>query len=411
MKIWLVNHYAIHLQQAGGTRHFTLARELVRKGHQVTIIASSFDHATRREIHLLDGEFSQLEIVDGVRFLWLRTPTYSGNGVRRVWNMVAFARKVYGLRAVDLGGPPDVIMGSSPHLFAAWAAERLARRYRVPFVLEVRDLWPQSLIDLGSLSRNHPFVRMLERIEKTLYQKASRIVTLLPAAGEHITQKGGNPDRIVWIPNGVDLRLLPPPSPPNEADTFTLMYAGAHGLANNLDVVLEAAKILQDMPNPPKIKFHLVGDGPYKEYLIQKAKILHLNNVIFSPAIPKNRIYNVLQEADAFLLTLRNSPVFRWGVSPNKLFDYMAMARPIIFSATTPADPVKEAGAGISVPADDPRSLAEAALLLAHMPLKERWEMGLRGRTYVERHHLVPQLAMRLEEILQAAIEDSSSEL
>ncbi|NPA77117.1 MAG: glycosyltransferase family 4 protein [Candidatus Diapherotrites archaeon] len=404
MNIWLVNHYAISPQQAGGTRHYTLARELVQRGHQVTIIASSFDHTTRREAHLHDGSPSRLEAIDGVRFMWLRTPPYTGNSARRLWNTVVFSRNVLKLKPMVLGGKPDVIVGSSPHLFAAWAAERQARRHEVPFVFEVRDLWPQSLIDLGSFSESHPFVRMLERIERSLYRQSSRIITLLPGAGEHISQKGGDIERIVWIPNGVDLRLLPPPSPPQEDGVLTLMYAGAHGLANNLDVILDAAKIILDMQNSPQVQFRLVGDGPDKGRLIRKAKDLKLKNLIFEPPVAKDRIYDLMREADVFLLTLQNSPLFRWGVSPNKLFDYMAMARPIIFSVDTPFDPVKEARAGVSVPAGDPHALAEAVVSIANMTSEERWEMGLRGRAYVEKNHNVPVLANRFEQVLIDAI-------
>ena len=402
MNLWLVNHYAIPPQQAGGTRHYTLARELVERGHQVTIIASSFDHTTRQEMHLHDGAPSRLEVVDGVRFLWLRTPPYRGNSARRLWNTVAFARKVLGLRAADLGGPPDVVLGSSPHLFAAWAAERLARHHRAPFVLEVRDLWPQSLVDLGNFSEGHPFIRWLEYIERGLYRRARHIITLLPGAKEHIVQKGGRPDRITWIPNGIDADSLPPPEPPPARnDAFELMYAGTHGQANGLQVILEAAEKLQNRP----VRFRLVGDGPDKPRLVEMAAKMNLTNAVFEPPVPKSQIPDLLQEAGAFLMVLRNSPVFRWGVSPNKLFDYMAAARPIIFSVNTSLNPVEAAGAGITVPAEDADALAEAAIHLLSMSPEERWQMGLRGRKYVEDNHNLRRLSSRLESVLKDALD------
>ena len=400
MNLWLVNHYAILPQQAGGTRHYTLARELVERGHQVTIVASSFDHTTQQEMHLRDGASSRLEVVDGVRFLWLRTPPYSGNSARRLWNTMVFARKVHGLRAADLGGPPDVVLGSSPHLFAAWAAERLARRHRVPFVLEVRDLWPQSLVDLGNFSEGHPFIRWLEYIERGLYRRANRIVTLLPGAGEHIVQKGGRPERIVWIPNGVGTDGLPPPKPPTPKDTIELMYAGTHGLANGLQVILEAADKLRTAP----VRFRLIGDGPDKPRLMAEAEKRKLANVTFEPPVPKKQIPDLLREADAFLMVLRDSPVFRWGVSPNKLFDYMAAARPIIFSVNTSLNPVESAGAGITVPAENADALAGAILRLLSMSPEERWEMGLNGRKYVEINHDLSRLSSKLESVLEDAL-------
>lgn len=402
MNIWLVNHYAITPSQAGGTRHYNLARRLVERGHRVTVIASSFDHVRQQELHLEPGEVSRVETVDGVQFLWLRTPPYRGNSVGRLWNTMVFARRVLSVRPEKVGYAPNVVLGSSPHLFAAWAAERLARRYRASFVLEVRDLWPQSLVDLGSFSPGHPFIRLLASLEKRLYRRARRIVTLLPGAAEHIAQKGGNPAKIAWIPNGIDLDRLPPPEPPAAKETFELMYAGTHGLANGLQVVLEAAERLQNH----SVRFRLVGDGPDKPRLVEMAAKMNLNNVVFEPPVPKNQVYTLLQEADAFLMVLRDSPVFRWGVSPNKLFDYMAAARPVIFSVNTPLNPVAEAGAGITVPAEDADSLAAAIVEISSLSAEERWRMGLRGRRYVEENHNLSRLADKLEAVLRDALDD-----
>jgi len=405
MNIWIVNHYAIPPQQAGGTRHFVLARELIRRGHQVTVIVSSFDHATRREAHLASGELFKLEVVEGVPFLWLRTPPYAGNSVARIRNMAFFAYRVWRTASEVLPVKPDVIIGSSPHLFAALAAERVAARYRVPFVFEVRDLWPQTLIDLGSFSGRHPFIKLLERIERYLYRRAACVVTLLPGATTHIQEKGGDPSKVVWIPNGIDLALVPPPKPPREDKVFTLMYAGAHGLANGLQVVLEAAHKLEQEGWADKIRFRLVGDGPEKAHLMNRAKQLKLASVVFENPVPKSGVYSLLQEADAFLMVLMDSPLFQWGVSPNKLFDFMASARPIIFNVNTQFNPVDEAGAGISIPAGDSTALATAIKRLVQLPMKDRWAMGLRGRRYVEKYHSFDRLADKLEAVLNEVVE------
>ena len=408
MNIWLVNHYAILPQQAGGTRHYVLARELVERGHQVTIIASSFDHTTRQEMHLREGEASRLEVVNGVRFLWIRTPPYRGNSPKRLWNMMVFARKVLGLQATDLGGPPDVVLGSSPHLFAAWAAERIARRYRVPFVLEVRDLWPQSLVDLGGFSENHPFVQFLERIERSLYQRACRIITLLPGAGGHVAEKGGDISRITWIPNGVDLSLVPAPTPPPSNGEFTFLYAGAHGLANRLDFLLDAIQYAQNMRPDLTLRFRFVGDGPEKPALIERSRKLGIQNVTFEDPVPKSEIYHVMSAANAFVVVLHDTPLYRWGISVNKIYDYLAMARPIALAAPDSIynNPVKEAGAGLTASAGDPKAYAESLIELANMPAEELWRIGLKGRKYVEENHDFKRLADRLEGVLEDALEE-----
>ncbi len=401
MNVWLVNHYAVPPGQPGGTRHYALARELVRRGHRVTIVASSVEYLTRQERHLGPREIYRLEQVEGVPFLWLRTLPYRGNSLARVGNMLTFTWRVLRWAPRVLTAPPDVIVGSSPHPFAAWAASRLAAHFRVPFVLEVRDLWPQSLIELGNFAPWHPFILGLAALERHLYRRAARIITLLPGAVDHIRAKGGDPARVVWIPNGLDLTLVPPPQPPPEDGVFTVMYAGAHGRANGLDVALAAARELQRVAAPP-VRFVFVGDGPEKPALQAQARAWGLRNVRFEDPVPKREVYRRLQQADAFLMILRPSPVFRWGVSPNKLFDFMAMARPVLFCVQTPYNPVAEAGAGLSVPPGNAQALARALQQLAALSPRERWEMGLRGRRYVERAHAMPVLAARLEQTLQA---------
>lgn len=401
MNIWIVNHYAIPPQQAGGTRHYTLAKELIRRGHKVTIVAASFDYLTRREAHLAPGELFKLEVVEGVPFLWLRTPPYSGNTVARVWNMTVFAYRVWAIIDKVLIERPNVVIGSSPHLFAALAAERLAARFHVPFVLEVRDLWPQTLIDLGNFSPKHPFIAFLEGIERYLYRKAAAILSLLPGAKEHMAEKGADPSRIVWLPNGIDLELVPPPQPPKSDGPFTVMYAGAHGLANGLDLALKAAHLLEREGWGKRVRFRFVGDGPEKPNLMQKAQALGLRSVSFENPVPKKAVYGLLQQADAFLLILPDSPLYRWGISINKMFDYLSQARPIIFCGNTPFNAVNEAGAGITLPPANPKALAEAVKGMALMHPEERWAMGLRGRAYVEKHHSLNRLADKLEEVLK----------
>jgi len=402
MRIWLVNHYALPPQHAGGTRHYTLAREWLRQGHEVTLIASSVDYMRREETYLQPGETARLEMMDGVPFLWLRTPPYTGNSLRRVSNMLAFA---YRLRreAPRYLEPPDIVVGSTPHLFAAWAAYRLARWYRVPFVLEVRDLWPQTLIDLGGFSPYHPFIMLLAWLETQLYRRAQAVVTLLPGAAEYIAPKRGTHQGIHWIPNGVDFSLIPPPTPPPPEPPFTVMYAGAHGLANGLDVALEAARILESKGWGKQVQFRFIGDGPEKPRLMQQVRIWGLSNVVFEDPLPKRKVYLRLQQAHAFLIMLRDSRLFRWGISPNKLFDFMALARPVVFCVRTPFNPVKEHESGLSIPPDDPQALAAALRTLAETPFKARWEMGLRGRAYVEQEHDLRKLAQRFEKILREA--------
>lgn len=410
MRLWIVNHYTGVPGRPGGTRHYSLARELVQRGHQVVLIASSFAHMQREEAVLRPGEAYKREQIDGVTFLWLRTPPYAGNSIARVWNMLCFAWAVWRMTGLKGLPPPDLILGSSPHLFGALAAQRLAASLRVPFLLEVRDLWPQTFVDLGAYPRWHPFLLGLEAIERFLYRRAERIISLLPLAAAHLEAKGARPSKICWLPNGVDFAAAGWPVPPGGGAPYTLMYAGAHGLANDLSTLLEAAALLEERGCADRIRIRLVGDGPDKPALEQQARKRGLRILQFEPPVPKAQVFPVLQQADGFVLLLKHSPLYRWGSSPNKLFDYLAAGRPVLVCGAGPYDPVAEAGAGISVPASDPGALAGAILRLAEMPLSERSAMGERGRSYAETRHSFTVLADRLEALLLECLGRSARE-
>ena len=408
MKILIANHYATAPSQPGGTRHFSLAKALMALGHQVLITASGFDHLTRRN-RLLPGEGFRKELLEGVSFLWLETPPYRGNGAGRLWNMLVFGRQLRRLQPEQLDGCPDIVVGSSPHLFGAWAALGLARRLGVPFVLELRDVWPQSLIDVMDVPRWHPLILLMEQLERKLYREAEHIITLLPAVSGRVVERGGRAEAITWVSNGIDLSLVPPVAEPGSEGPFTFMYAGAHGVTNALDVVLDAAAILQvrarRAPRPGRrAQVVMVGTGPEKPRLEARARAEGLDNLRFLPPVPKREIYGLLAEADAFLVSSRDSSLWQHGISFNKLYDFMAMSRPAVVGLRCPNNPIAEAGSGLTVVPGDAAALAAGMTQLMEAGPEACRAMGLRGRAHVEAHYEFALLARRFEGALLAAL-------
>lgn len=401
-RVWILNHYAQEPGGAGGTRHFHLAQHLVEHDWQANVIAASVELNSGRQ-RLEPHEMVRHENFSGVPFLWVRTPEYKGNGGGRMFNMLSYSLRVLRRKTTRDLPPPDVVIGSSVHPFAAMAGALLARRFGVPFVFEVRDLWPQTLVDLGRLDEGAFVTRVLRWLERWLYRRATRIVVLLPRAWEYIVPLGIAREKIVWIPNGVDLSLFPlaPQPKRQESRPFTLMYFGAHGQANGLDNLLQAMALVGKQPEGQFIRLRLVGQGPLKQELMAQASRLGLDNVVFEPPVPKSEIPGLAAQADAFVITVLALPkLYRYGISMNKLFDYLAAERPIVIASGASNNPVADAGAGLTVEPGKPEALAQAIIEIASLPLDEREQMGLRGRTYVEQNHSFERLAGHLAGML-----------
>lgn len=400
-QVWILNHYAQEPGGAGSTRHFDLASHLFGLGWQATVIAASVEHGTGRQ-RLASDEKLRLQSFDGVSFLWVKTPLYKGNSVDRILNILSYTFRVLVPRSTAALPRPDVIVGSSVHPFAAVAGALLAKRHGVPFVFEVRDLWPQTLVVMGRLNETSLMTQVLRWVELWLYRRADKIVVLSPQAADYIAPLGVAADKVVWIPNGVELEGYAKPSPPATRDVFTLMYFGAHGQANGLDCVLDAMAELNIRPDMQHVRLRLIGDGPLKPALKAQASQLDLSNVIFEDPVPKAQIPQLASEADAFVICVKDLPqLYKYGISMNKLFDYLAASRPIIMASAAANDPVSDAGAGFTVAPENSNELAQAINKLVNLSQEQRTAMGEAGRAYVEKHHSFSALAAKFAAVFQ----------
>ena len=379
-RIWLINQFANTPDLPGHTRQFEVAAALVRAGWEVEVFASDFNLTQRRYRRLQLPRLSMLEPIAGIRWYWLWVSPYRRNDWKRQLNMLTFCLHLLlrllpaALLGLVTGRAPDRILASSPQLPAALTCLWVARLCRIPFVLEVRDLWPQVLIDQGGKRPSSPMVRLLALMERQLYRHARLVVVLAKGAENYVLQRGAQ--HTAWLPNGPDLEQFQPRPLPADRAEFTLLYAGAHGEANALEQVIAAARLLEAQQS--HVRFRLVGDGPERQALIQQAA--GLVSVVFEPPVPKAEVPDLMAQADAILLSLRDVPLFRYGVSPNKLYDAYAIGRPVVSTVAGAINTeIEEHGVGVTAEPGDPRALADAILRLTRTSPLQRQAMAERA--------------------------------
>lgn len=402
MNIWIFNHYATGPDSSGGTRHYDLAQQLVKKGHSVTIFASSFNHQTLSDDYLKNSKEKFKEtLYNGVKFIWIKTIEYRTNNHKRVINMISYSRKASKI-AEKQKDQPDIVIGSLVHPLAAYTGYIVAKKKKCIFYFEERDLWPQTLIDLGKISKNNPLISVLSKLEIFLFQKSTRIIVLFDKAVGYVESKGISKDKVIYIPNGFDtersdIKMNISPSIEKVFDDLkgkTLaIYTGAHGKANNLDVILDSAKELETRGIP--VHFLFVGNGPEKERLKKRTLVERINNVTLLDPVKKEMIPELLKRVDIGLLPLVDSPVFKWGISPNKLFDYMGASLPVLLLCNLDGTPVEKANGGKVIKTN---FKTEIVKFFSEINKDELDLLGSNGKEYVTKYHSWEKLALELEE-------------
>jgi len=403
MHILLIHQAFASLDEPGGTRHHELSRYLVGRGQRVTVIASPVSYLTGAARG--GPPESKHELVeDGVEVQ--RVYTYAAlhrSFVHRVISFISFMLSsfVAGLRVQEV----DLLWGTSPPIFQGLTAWALARLRGVPFLFEVRDLWPAFAVAVGVLQQP-ALIFAAEMVERFLYRRADVVVVNSPGFIAHVLAHGAR--KVVLVPNGSDTRMFDPQTDGSDfrrvhnlEDKYVAIYAGAHGMSNDLEVLLEAARLLQARED---ILILLVGDGKEKSALMSRAQAMGLTNVRFLPPVAKVGMREALAAADACIAILKPVAMYK-TVYPNKVFDYMAAGRPVILAIDgVIREVVEKAGAGIPVPPGDARALGEAIESLADDRLAGK-AMGRRGRKYVEEHFDRTTLAEKLLATMQALIQ------
>jgi len=386
-----------------GGRHYYLAKELTRQGYDVHVIAAAYTHLLRNPPSFSGKQ--KFEVEDGVSYVWLRMPRYkAAHSKWRIFNWFLFSWHLRRLVKI-MPQRPDAILCSSLSLISFLGSFFLSKKLNAKLIFEVRDIWPLTAVELGGYSSRHPFIKFLQWVEDFAYRHSDSVISNLPNAVEHMGSRGMDCSKFTWIPNGFSLSEVDKAQPLSveissllPKGKFIVGYAGTIGFANALDVLLEAANLLMKFS---EIVIVLVGDGGEKKRLQSIADGRGISNLIFINSIPKIQVQSMLSQFSVCYIGWRKDPLYKFGISPNKISEYMYAAKPIIHSYSGFGDAVGNCGAGITVPAEDPAAVADAILKLYRAGISQRDEMGKKGRDHAIANYEYGTLAAQLGVVLE----------
>lgn len=392
--IWIWNHYATSMFFDRGGRHYSFAKYLMRSGHNVTIFCANTIHGSR---NLIDnkGKLYSAGCVDGIRFIFVRSAKYRGNGIGRGLNMLSFAHNVKksAVEYAKLNGVPDILLASSVHLWTLSAGLATAKRFHIPCICEVRDLWPESLIDYGQLQRKSAIARYLYYKERRLYEKANQIIFTWEGAPQYIKDKGWdlesggqiNLKKVHYINNGVDLVEFDKNAYKHKGsgselflqDGLNFIYTGAIRKVNNLELIVKPfAEVIKE---GLAVRLIVVGGGDQLDNLKDKYAALE-ESIVFTGRMDKEYIPALLMQTDVCVLCSTQVPLNRYGISQNKLFDYMAAGKPILSLVPSLYDPIEAYGTGLYSKDQSIEEVKNAIKRMVDLSEIDREEMGRAAR-------------------------------
>jgi glycosyltransferase involved in cell wall biosynthesis len=395
-RVWIFNHDACSPSTGPMLRHYNFAKYLEQMGYAVTIFASNRIHFNKNVIEVPEGKYIRL-VENDVDFIRIKTPPYEGNGISRILNWYAYYRATFPIsrELIRQGEKPDIIIGSSVHPLACFAANKIAKKYNIPSIVEIRDLWPEAIYLAGYAKENSLMGKVLNKFEHKMYKEADSIIFTKEGDKDHLIEMGwteelgGDLDlkKCYYINNGVDLTVYNQQiqeeqitdSDLDNPEIFKVIYTGTIREMNNVDLILDAAKILQEKYQD--LVFLLFGDGGERARLEKRLKDENINNVIFKGFVLKKHIPYILSKSNANILNYSQKN-YNWkrGNSSNKLFEYMASGKPIISTVEMGYSPIKKYNCGIELEENTAESLVEGLTRLRSMPeqtLKQMEENAL----------------------------------
>jgi glycosyltransferase involved in cell wall biosynthesis len=399
---YIINQYASTPETGRAVRHYNLAKELAKRGHKVYLIAASYNHLLLTPPYLKDDY--RIDNISGFKFVWIRMPRYAHSHSKiRVLNWFIFAWKILKLSKI-ISDKANTILYSSPSLVPFLGAYLLARKLNSKLVWDIRDLWPLTLIELGKISKLHPFILFHQWLENFACRKSDFIISNLPMVYNYLLKKGVKQSSFSWIPNGLSidnfrkknfLNLKTKKQLPLKK--FIIGYAGSLGISNAPKPLLDAVLLTR---NDKNIHYVLVGNGGLRKTIEEFILNNKLTNITLLNAIPKNEIPSLLKYFDICYAGFNKSSLYKYGTALNKLPEYFMSGKPILFSINSPYKPVSKAKAGFTVPAEDTKAIVRAIYKLKKMPLIKRKQLGKNGQDYAIKNFDYVKIAKNLEKVL-----------
>jgi len=388
-RVWIINDYAGSPFHGMIYRHYYMAKELQRRGIKTTIVTASYSHFMNNIPQIGDKPYL-LEKVDMIDYLWLKVIKYKDSrDKKRVLKWFQFTLKLFSIS--DKIEKPDIILcsGSAPMLILP--SYYLAKKHGAKLIFEVRDIWPLTLMNFKGYSKYNPLIYIMQKSVNFGFRKADKIISVLPNTDSYIREQNIFNFDFSYLPNGIFLEELQNPSPLNEKtksqlpkDKFIIGYAGAMGMGDRLDLLIDVALQLKEESD---INFVIIGKGSEKKRLEKQVIDLGLNNIKILDAIPKREIQSLLTHFDICYIGWEDNEIYKYGISANKIFDYMYAGKPIVHLFTGKGDLISKAQCGITVTEHKSNLVADAILKLYHTPKEQRDKIGQRGKKFVLENH------------------------
>lgn len=399
MNIWIFNHHAQGPELPGGTRHYDLAKQIVSYGHSVSIFASGFHYTLLKETVTYDKDSKKIEDKDGIKFVWVKTYPYEKNNIKRLVNILSYAWKLNFLIPKLKLDKPDIIIGSTVHPFASLVASKFAKKYKVPFVFEIRDLWPQTFIDMNLWTKDSIKSKVFKYIEKITVNRSDRVIVLSPLTINYLVKEYKyDRDNMLLLPNGVNDNFIIPISQEYN-NKINIIYLGGIDKVHGLEFLIGLAFSLKN----EAIEFNIYGDGKERKNLESMVNEKNLTNIHFKGSVPKTKVPETINKANLLFVSTSN---VLYG-SENKLYEYMATGKPIVVATIGDHNnPIKDIDCGVALDREDIKKASSD--LINFINNKTNFEnIGKNGQDYVKENRRISILGKKLETLFKELVLDA----